>query len=54
MNAKENALRIINFDNPERLVTWPPIHRIYYHGCNHRDFDSLPEDCQHLVGIGLE
>jgi uroporphyrinogen decarboxylase len=40
MNAKENALRIIHFDHPERVVNWLPIHYVCYHGCNHRGFDG--------------
>ncbi|NLE43188.1 MAG: hypothetical protein GX620_00600 [Chloroflexi bacterium] len=38
MNARENALRIIRFDHPECVMVEPPIHHIYYHGCNHHGF----------------
>ncbi len=40
MNAKENALRIIKFDNPERITAGPPVYTLCYHGCNHEGFDS--------------
>jgi len=38
MNAKENALRIIRFDHPERVVTGPPTHGVAYRGCNHEGY----------------
>ncbi len=38
MNAKENALRIIRFDKPERVVCIPPKHIIGYRGCNHEGY----------------
>ena len=38
MNAKENALRIIRFDNPERIVTGCPTTGIAYRGCNHEGY----------------
>ncbi len=40
MNAKENALRIINFNSPERIVTDPPAYNIAYHGCHHEAYDG--------------
>ena len=40
MNAKENALRIIRFDHPERVVGGVSAHGIHYHGCNHRGFNG--------------
>jgi len=40
MNAKENARRIVGFDNPERVVTGCPCHWIGYFGCNHEGFDG--------------
>lgn len=45
MNAKENALRIIRFEEPERIVSGPPQHGLAYFGVNHES----PED-----GIGHE
>ncbi len=44
MNAKENALRIIRFDSPERVVSAPPAHGVWYHGCNHEGYDGGGED----------
>jgi len=40
MNAKENALRIIRFDNPERIVSGPPVHMVSYFGCHHRPLEG--------------
>ena len=40
MNAKENALRIIRFDHPEKVVGAPPSYHIHYHGCHHSGFDG--------------
>ena len=40
MNAKENALRIIRFDHPEKVVSGVPAYNIHYHGCHHRGFDG--------------
>jgi len=40
MNAKENAIRIIRFDHPERIVSGPPTYTLCYHGCNHEGFDG--------------
>ncbi len=38
MNAKENALRIIHFDQPERIVPAPPAHELRYFGVNHEGY----------------
>ena len=38
MKAKENALRIIRFDHPERVVSGPPTHELCYYGVNHEGF----------------
>ncbi len=40
MTARENALRIIRFDRPERVQMAPPTHGIAYLGCNHEGFDG--------------
>jgi uroporphyrinogen decarboxylase len=40
MNAKENALRIITFDHPERVVGGCPTHGVGYRGCNHEGYDG--------------
>jgi len=46
MDAKENALRIIHFDNPERVVGGCPGYHVAYRGCHHRGYteggDDLP------------
>ena len=38
MNAKENALRIIRFDHPERVMGGLPGHGISYRGCDHEGY----------------
>ncbi len=40
MNPKENALRIIRFDSPERIVGGLPLHDISYFGVNHEPFEG--------------
>jgi uroporphyrinogen decarboxylase len=40
MNAKENALRTIRFDNPERVTCGCPTHGIAYRGCNHEGYEG--------------
>ena len=40
MNPKENALRIIRFDHPDRVVCGCPSHSIGYRGCNHEGYDG--------------
>lgn len=40
MNAKENALRIINFDNPHRVVEGIPTYTLSYVGRQHEDFND--------------
>jgi uroporphyrinogen decarboxylase len=38
MDAKENALRIIRFDGPERVTSGCPEHTIAYRGANHEGY----------------
>lgn len=45
MNARENALRIIRFDHPERVVGCVPTHGLSYLGCNHEGYDGQTMDC---------
>jgi len=40
MTDKENVLRIINFDNPERILSEIPCYRLQYFGCDHESFDG--------------
>ncbi len=40
MNARENALRILRFDSPERIVGGLPSHGISYFGVNHEPFEG--------------
>ena len=40
MNTKENALRIVRFDHPERIMGGCPIHNFGYLGCNHEGFNG--------------
>lgn len=52
MNAKENALRIINFNNPERITAGPPVYTLCYHGCNHEGFEE--GECGDSSPVGTE
>lgn len=38
MNAKENALRNIRFDKPQRITGGAPVHGMCYLGCNHEGY----------------
>jgi uroporphyrinogen decarboxylase len=40
MNPKENALRIVRFDSPERIASGMPTHDISYFGVNHEPFEG--------------
>ncbi len=40
MGPKENALRILRFDNPERIVSELPMHVVGYQGCNDEGYDG--------------
>ena len=40
MNIRENALRILRFDHPERVMSAPPFYTLHYHGCGHEGFDE--------------
>lgn len=40
LGKKENALRIIRFDNPEYVMTGPPCRSIGYFGVNHEGFEA--------------
>lgn len=44
MNAKENALRIMKFDHPERIVSEVPQFELAYFGCHHEGFDGGSDD----------
>lgn len=44
MTNKENALRILRFDSPERIVSDIPAHYISYFGVDHEGWDGHGED----------
>ena len=44
MNARENALEIIRFGRPERIVSEIPQYRLCYLGCHHEGFDGSDEN----------
>lgn len=44
MTARENALRILRFDRPERIVGGLPTHDISYFGANHENWEGLGDD----------
>jgi uroporphyrinogen decarboxylase len=45
MTLKENALRIIRFNKPEKVVTGIPEQGLCYHGCNHEGYLGGGHDC---------
>jgi uroporphyrinogen decarboxylase len=45
VNARENALRILRFDRPERVVSGLPTYALRYHGCDHDGFEGGGHDC---------
>ena len=40
MTNRENALRILRFDNPERVMGGLPCYTMAYHGVNHQAYDD--------------
>ena len=40
MNDKQNALEIIRFGQPERILSGPPGHGLHYFGMNHESWDG--------------
>jgi uroporphyrinogen decarboxylase len=44
VDERENALRIIRFNYPERVATRPPLYEIRYHGANHEGFEGDSDD----------
>ena len=44
MDQKENFLRILRFDHPERIVSRMPVYSLHYHGMNHEGFDGGGDD----------
>jgi len=45
VNAKENALRIIRFDDPERVTGGPPVFSVKYRGNDHEGYRGGGHDC---------
>lgn len=45
MTARENALRIIRFDSPERVTAGPPAVGLSFRGCNHEGYAGGGHDC---------
>lgn len=50
MKDRENALRIINFDQPARVMMGVPVYGIAYFGCNHEGYQGGGHD----VPVGTE
>ena len=44
MTDRDNALRIMHFDHPERVTGGIPAYGISYFGCNHESFDGMGHD----------
>jgi len=40
VNPKDNALRIVRFDDAERVVVAPPTHSVAFHGANHEGYEG--------------
>ncbi len=45
MGPKQNALRIIKFDNPERVMGGVPQYQACFNGCNHEGYYGGGHDC---------
>ena len=45
MDAKENALRLIRFDHPERVISSLPAYHLAYYGCDHEGYAGGGHDC---------
>lgn len=45
MTERENALRTIRFDDPERITSGYPCHGLTYQGCNHEGYEGGGHDC---------
>lgn len=45
ISQKENALRIINSNNPEYIMSGMPCYGFSYKGCNHEGYDGGGHDC---------
>ncbi len=44
MDQKENFLRILRFEQPERVISKLPVYRLEYFGMNHEGFDGGGDD----------
>ncbi len=51
LSQKENALEIIRFGHPERVVAGLPIHYLAYLGANHEGFDGEGGDCMPVGSV---
>ena len=52
MNDKQNALEIIHFGKPERVMINIPSYRIAYHGSNHQGYDDIGMENGHDRPVG--
>lgn len=43
MTERENAIRILSFDSPQKIIPGMPLYGIDYFGCNHEGFDGTNE-----------
>ncbi|NMC12922.1 MAG: hypothetical protein GYA34_08565 [Chloroflexi bacterium] len=44
MNQKENALRIIHFNQPEWVMEQPPCFIVSYQGCDHEGYEGIGDE----------
>ena len=52
MNDKQNALEIIHFGQPEKVMTHIPSYSIAYHGSNHQGYDDVGIANEHDRPVG--
>lgn len=45
MTEKENALQIVRFGTPEKIVWHMPEYNLTYLGCNHESFEGMGDHC---------
>jgi len=60
MTARQNAIEIIRFGRPQRVMGGPPQHVMAFHGCNHEGYDGGGHECPvgtrwtDIWGVGWE
>lgn len=52
MKNRELFFRTINFDNPEKVLQYPPTYVLWYLGANHQGYDDVDVDNAHDCPVG--